>query len=422
MMAHPQRELGHHAWRLLAGLVVLLLLSALLPFVTPSAVGREPDASLTLTADSGSCDTTLVATGAGFAAGTTVTLFAGPTPGDSFGQVAQAAVAADGRFSVPVPVAMFLPGCRGGVLPSPDGQRYVVRAVTGKGPKEGDDWREPAAQAIFTRRFSSADYFRLVWQRTDLAVANGSVERTWMWGPEPRTGVLHERYDDSPGGTRDVQYFDKSRMEVNNPAGDASSVWFVTNGLLVVEMVEGWYQVGDATFDESPEPADIVVSGDLEASMIAGIPSITYADIARFGLRSLPARDEGELIWEYINSSGMPRPGDPFHGNGVTAAYYVPETQHTVASVFWDFMNSTGSVYEDWQLEDGRLFENPFYATGYPITEAYWLITPVGGTPRNVLWQCFERRCLTWTPTNPVGWQVEAGNVGLHYHLWRYGD
>ncbi|MCS7294077.1 MAG: thermonuclease family protein, partial [Dehalococcoidia bacterium] len=34
--------------------------------------------------------------------------------------------------------------------------------------------------------------------------------------------------------------------------------------------------------------------------------------------------------------------------------------------------------------------------------------------------QCFERRCLTYTPDNPPGWQVEAGNVGQHYYRWRY--
>ncbi|HCG28370.1 MAG TPA: hypothetical protein DEU95_01130, partial [Chloroflexi bacterium] len=137
-----------------------------------------------------------------------------------------------------------------------------VGAMTGKGPKEGDDWREPAAQAIFTRTFSSADYFRLIWQRTDLAVANGASDETWTWGPTPLTKVFQERYDDSPGDKRNVQYFDKSRMEINNPAGDTDSIWYVTNGLLVVEMVEGWYQTGDDTFDKSPDPAEVNIAGD----------------------------------------------------------------------------------------------------------------------------------------------------------------
>jgi hypothetical protein len=36
--------------------------------------------------------------------------------------------------------------------------------------------------------------------------------------------------------------------------------------------------------------------------------------------------------------------------------------------------------------------------------------------------QCFERRCLTYTPDNPEGWQVEFGNIGRHYYQWRYED
>jgi hypothetical protein len=36
--------------------------------------------------------------------------------------------------------------------------------------------------------------------------------------------------------------------------------------------------------------------------------------------------------------------------------------------------------------------------------------------------QCFQPRCLIYTPDNAPGWQVEAGNVGLHYYQWRYGQ
>jgi hypothetical protein len=40
---------------------------------------------------------------------------------------------------------------------------------------------------------------------------------------------------------------------------------------------------------------------------------------------------------------------------------------------------------------------------------------------KDVLVQLFERRVLTYTPSNQAGWQVEMGNVGQHYHSWRYG-
>ncbi|MEZ4572086.1 MAG: hypothetical protein R2849_17530 [Thermomicrobiales bacterium] len=52
-------------------------------------------------------------------------------------------------------------------------------------------------------------------------------------------------YADSPGGSRQVQYFDKSRMEINDPGGDTEELWYVTNGLLVVELMTGRMQTGD---------------------------------------------------------------------------------------------------------------------------------------------------------------------------------
>ena len=39
-----------------------------------------------------------------------------------------------------------------------------------------------------------------------------------------------------------------------------------------------------------------------------------------------------------------------------------------------------------------------------------------------MLVQAFERRVLTYTPSNSDGWKVEAGNVGRHYYEWRYGS
>ena len=57
-----------------------------------------------------------------------------------------------------------------------------------------------------------------------------------------------------------------------------------------------------------------------------------------------------------------------------------------------------------------------------PITEAYWTTVEVAGVPNRVLVQAFERRVLTFTPDNVPEWQVEAGNVGRHYFIWRYGE
>ena len=76
--------------------------------------------------------------------------------------------------------------------------------------------------------------------------------------------------------------------------------------------------------------------------------------------------------------------------------------------------DSTGST------TNGPLFPSPFYATGFPVTEAYWTTVRVAGASRQVLIQAFERRVLTYTPGNPTGYEIEAGNVGAHYYQWRY--
>ena len=249
--------------------------------------------------------------------------------------------------------------------------------------------------------------FTRTWARTDGPVSSGAVARTWIWGPEPRTGALTEPYRDAPGGTRLVQYFDKSRMELTNPQGNPADPFYVTNGLLATEMLTGNVQLGDAFF-ETHTPAVVNVAGDLDDPT-----GPTYASFNP--LRTAPALASGTPITATIARDGQIT-DDPTRVGKATAQQYVPETKHTVADVFWAFMTSSGIV-------DGGatepLFRSPFYATGFPITEAYWSTVRVAGLERAVLIQVFERRALTFTPGNPPGFAVEAGNVGLQYRAWR---
>ncbi len=254
--------------------------------------------------------------------------------------------------------------------------------------------------------------FAATWERTDRPVAEGAADRTWIWGPEASTAAFREAYAETPGGQRVVQYFDKSRMEITNPGGDPGSFWYITNGLLVVEMVTGELQTGMSIF-ESHLPANVNVAGD-----VGDLNGPTYATFA--GLLDAPALAEGAAITWRLDRSGTVSDDPSLAGQGVTASRYVPEKGHTVASVFWDFMNAEGVVFENGGFINGSLFQNPFYATGLPITEAYWTTVNVGGVPHNVLIQAFERRVLTYTPGNGPGWDVEAGNVGQHYYQWRY--
>ncbi|HUG15791.1 MAG TPA: S8 family serine peptidase [Thermomicrobiales bacterium] len=257
--------------------------------------------------------------------------------------------------------------------------------------------------------------FQDVWNRTDLPVMLLLVGRTWIWGDKPIAGPFFEAYSESPGQQRAVKYADKSRMEVRFPDGDPTADWYVTNGLLVVELISGLMQVGDDDFEQR-SPAEVNVAGDPGDQQ-----GPTYAT---FGpLRSAPAADDGALLTQRVARDGTVTDDPVFASYGVTAVHRVTVygIDHQVASTFWEFMNSSGLVYEDGEYVTAPLFLNPFYATGYPLAEAYWTTVEVGGAPRDVLVQCFERRCLTYTPDNPEGWRVEAGNVGRHYFIWRYG-
>src|SRR5437870_4865298 len=93
--------------------------------------------------------------------------------------------------------------------------------------------------------------FYAAWQRADGLVAAGTAGRSWLWGPEP-FAVANELWAQSVTGTRLVQYFDKARMEVNDPQAEPASPFYVTNGLLVTEMVTGRIQTGENTFQPHP--------------------------------------------------------------------------------------------------------------------------------------------------------------------------
>ncbi len=266
--------------------------------------------------------------------------------------------------------------------------------------------------------FATGDLAALqrVWSSTDSVVANQTVNRTWVWGPTANTAYVVEPYQHTTAtGTqtnwRVVQYFDKSRMEINEPNGDPNADWYVTNGLLAEELVTGRMQLGDGLFDQL-SPAQINVAGDLNDPN--GPTYATFNALMSYGAQS-------QIITQTVNRAGNVNTENSLASYNVTSMDVGAPTNHTVASVFWDFMNSSGPVDQNGQVTDGKLFQNPFYATGYPLTEAYWTHVLVGGVSKLVLVQVFERRVLTYTPDNPDGWKVEAGNVGLQYYEWRYG-
>jgi hypothetical protein len=254
--------------------------------------------------------------------------------------------------------------------------------------------------------------FERVWERSDMPVATLQATRTWMWGPEAISQLLSEPYAESPGGQRIVQYFDKSRMEINDAGGDRSSPWFVTNGLLALELVSGRMAVGDTAF-ELHEPARVNVAGDPDDP-----DGPTYATFST--LQGVAAPFAAQPNTRAVSRDGSVTQSARLAQWGAADAEWVSETRHWVAAPFWEFMNAEGLVYANGIYSTAPLFSSPYYATGYPITDAYWTLVQVGGVSRDVLVQCFERRCLTWNPLNATEWQVEAGNIGRHYYEWRY--
>lgn len=263
--------------------------------------------------------------------------------------------------------------------------------------------------------FTNAN-FQNFWARYD-ALAPGT--RSFVWGERP-FAAGSEGYKQATGGNRQVLYFDKSRMEITNPGGNPNTPGYVTNGLLTVELISGKVQTGDN--QDSPEqfircsPAQVPVAGDND-----DVNGPKYSALAQ-RLNDAP-KAIGGLINEGIEASGRLTSNFPNAGQyNVVGGYLEPTTNHVIARPFWDFLNDGNQrILVNGQAQTGRLFDPYYVAPGLPITEAYWARVKVGGVVKDVLIQAFERRVLTYTPSNTPPFQVEWGNIGRHYYTWRYG-
>jgi serine-type D-Ala-D-Ala carboxypeptidase (penicillin-binding protein 5/6) len=261
-----------------------------------------------------------------------------------------------------------------------------------------------------TTEARAADAFEWWRERTDGPVEQGSVSRSWLWGPEPFTGVRTETYREAVDGERMVQYFDKGRMEINDPDAPIASGWYVTGGHLARELISGSHQIGDDTFIYRG-PAGVPVAGDPDGD------GPTYADLA--DLMISRHQDVDEPITLAFESRGEIRNRARFADYEVELIDIDAPTGHGIAEVFDEFLDIEGAVIERGREADRPLFSPRYALIGYPITEPAWMRVPVDGRNRDVLVQCFERRCLTYTPDNDSDWRVEMGNIGQHYVAWQ---
>ncbi len=83
-------------------------------------------------------------------------------------------------------------------------------------------------------------------------------------------------------------------------------------------------------------------------------------------------------------------------------------------------MHATGTIFSNGSYLTASPWFDWVFVMGPPIGEPYWALVKVGGVDKWVLFQPFERRVLTYTPSNPDPWKVEIGNIGQHYYRWRY--
>ncbi len=246
----------------------------------------------------------------------------------------------------------------------------------------------------------AAPAFKVQWQIGEAVAPN-------FWGPlsSARDGV-NEPYKEAHGGQRIVQYYDKTRMELTDPANGS-----VTNGLLTTELITGKMQVGDSSF-ETRQPAQINIAGD------SGTDGPTYADLAPLPALSPSVVNGGVLpIWHYAGS-----------GRFDTLTYADPLSKPVKDALSFtqrSYLQDPGGRY-------GQHVFGPFetylrglllpldQTTGYAITPFFIAQVKVGGVPTTVVAQAFERRVLTYNPNNPDAFKVEFGNIGLHYYQWRY--
>lgn len=212
-----------------------------------------------------------------------------------------------------------------------------------------------------------------------------------FWGPLANAhDGQQEPYKETDGGMRLVQYFDKGRMELTKGK--------VTNGLLATEMTTGQVQMGNARFVSKAPPA-IPIAGDPDN------PGPTYASLATkaSALFEAAPNHTGAFAQAVVSAGGDLSVSDDSPTGATTFALFDDVTKHNVPAPFATYRMRVGLA-----------------TIGYAKSEPFLTTVNVGGTPKPVMVQVFERRVLTYTDSNPNAFKVEMGNIGQHYSRWRY--
>jgi serine/threonine protein kinase len=263
--------------------------------------------------------------------------------------------------------------------------------------------------------------FEEMWNKTDFSdlPVDHNIARQLVWGNGPFKSCL-EDFAEVPEimkHKRRVQYFPKSRMEINDPNANKKSPYFITNGLLALEMIEGKRQIGKNSYAYFL-PADMPVVGDGDVKAEAP----TYAALNTLINVRAPNR-VGHTVLKKITRSGATGNVSDNGERGLTIRYFDEERGHNIPEAFWNFLQATTPSLGEEGNEEGKK-DDWTYVAGRPISEPYRTMArvKVGGDVREVMIQAFERRILLHVWDDPELAPVQSNDIGYHYYIWRYGS
>lgn len=167
-------------------------------------------------------------------------------------------------------------------------------------------------------------HFVDVWERSDRPVEQAYLTRTWMRGS---------------GGI-----------------APADSDWRIIQVLLTTEPMTGNLQFSDAAFEHHAS-VDICVAGDP-----VNDESLNCAQMGSLNFRSTCSGDD--LIIRALTSGGQISRKSSLDAFVVSRACSIPQPENHIASIFCDFVNSTGTIFKNHQFLAREVFSDPFAAMG----------------------------------------------------------
>ena len=106
--------------------------------------------------------------------------------------------------------------------------------------------------------------YAAIWQPADRPVSSGAATRSWEWGPASWF-VGTEDYAQPQRAAAGRLLSTRAAWRSPTPGDRPLSTWYVTNGLLVKELISGQMQVGPDQF-VARGPAQVKVAGDPDDS------------------------------------------------------------------------------------------------------------------------------------------------------------